>query len=88
MARANLTSTRAVRASSFNSIASFLNNKTIWYFFPFRSRDSSMKDGEGAYFYQIITEKDDSVKIAQVQNILEDSFFSADIILAEVSIDL
>lgn len=47
-----------------------------------------MKDGEGAYFYQIITEKDDSVKIAQVQNILEDSFFSADIILAEVSIDL
>ena len=46
-----------------------------------------MKDSEGEYFYQIITEKDDSVKIAQVQNILEDSFFSADIILAEVSID-
>ena len=45
-----------------------------------------MKDSEGAYFYQIITEKDDSVKIAEVQNILEDSFFSADIILAEVSI--
>ncbi|XP_015748240.1 PREDICTED: ubiquitin carboxyl-terminal hydrolase CYLD-like isoform X3 [Acropora digitifera] len=53
-------------------------------FLHLKSRDSSMKDGEGAYFYQIITEKDDSVKIAQVQNILEDSFFSADIILAEV----
>ncbi|XP_067052974.1 ubiquitin carboxyl-terminal hydrolase CYLD-like [Acropora muricata] len=53
-------------------------------FLHLKSRDSSVKDGEGAYFYQIITEKDDSVKIAQVQNILEDSFFSADIILAEV----
>ncbi|XP_074619105.1 ubiquitin carboxyl-terminal hydrolase CYLD-like [Acropora palmata] len=53
-------------------------------FLHLKSRDLSMKDGEGAYFYQIITEKDDSVKIAQVQNILEDSFFSADIILAEV----
>ena len=47
-----------------------------------------MKDSEGAYFYELITEKDDSVKIAQLQNILEESFFSADIILAEVSIDL
>ena len=47
-----------------------------------------MKDSEGAYFYEIITEKDDSVKIAQLQNVLEESFFSADIILAEVSIDL
>ena len=47
-----------------------------------------MRDSEGAYFYQIITEKDDSVKIAQVQHILEDSFFSADIILTEVNIDL
>ncbi|XP_044175285.1 ubiquitin carboxyl-terminal hydrolase CYLD-like [Acropora millepora] len=53
-------------------------------FLHLKSRDLSMKDSEGAYFYQIITEKDDSVKIAQVQNILEDSFFSADIILAEV----
>ncbi|XP_067052965.1 myosin heavy chain, striated muscle-like isoform X2 [Acropora muricata] len=53
-------------------------------FLHLKSRNLSMKDSEGEYFYQIITEKDDSVKIAQVQNILEDSFFSADIILSEV----
>ena len=43
------------------------------------------KDSEGAFFYQIITEKDDAVKIAQVQQLLEQSFLSADIILSEVS---
>ncbi|XP_074619112.1 ubiquitin carboxyl-terminal hydrolase CYLD-like [Acropora palmata] len=53
-------------------------------FLHLKSRDLSMKDSEGAYFYEIITEKDDSVKIAQLQNVLEESFFSADIILAEV----
>ena len=42
------------------------------------------KDSEGAFFYQIITEKDETVKIAQVQQLLELSFISADIILSEV----
>ncbi|XP_068684418.1 ubiquitin carboxyl-terminal hydrolase CYLD-like isoform X2 [Montipora foliosa] len=53
-------------------------------FLHLKSRDVRKKDGEGAYFYQIITDKDDSVKLAQVQQLLEQSFFSADIILAEL----
>ena len=43
------------------------------------------KKGEGAFLYQIITDKDESVKIAQVQTMLEQSFISADLILSEVS---
>ena len=42
------------------------------------------KDNEGAFFYQIITEKDESVAIAQVQDLLVESFISADLILSEV----
>ena len=42
------------------------------------------KKGEGAFLYQIITDKDESVKIAQVQTMLEQSFISADLILSEV----
>lgn len=34
--------------------------------------------------YQIITDKDETVKIAQVQTMLEQSFISADLILSEV----
>lgn len=49
-----------------------------------RSRDVQVKDSEGAFFYQIITEKDESVKMAQVQHLLVQSFISADLILAEV----
>lgn len=42
------------------------------------------KKGEGAFLYQIITDKDEKVKIAQVQTMLEQSFISADLILSEV----
>ena len=54
-------------------------------FFSQRSRDERKKDSEGAFFYQIITEKDEAVKIPRVQQLLEQSFLSADIILSEVS---
>ncbi|XP_068743882.1 ubiquitin carboxyl-terminal hydrolase CYLD-like isoform X2 [Montipora capricornis] len=53
-------------------------------FLRLKSRDVHKKESEGVYFYQIITDKDDSVKLAQVQQLLEQSFFSADIILAEL----
>ena len=59
-------------------------SSTICLTFPQRSRDARKSDSEGAFFYQIITEKDDTVKIAQVQQLLELSFISADIILSEV----
>ena len=43
------------------------------------------RESEGAFFYQIITEKDEAVKVPQVQQLLEQSFLSADIILSEAS---
>lgn len=49
-----------------------------------RPRDVQVKDSEGAFCYQIITEKDESVQIAQVQDLLLQSFLSADLILSEV----
>lgn len=57
--------------------------KTLFLIF-YRPRDVQEKDSEGAFFYQIITEKDENVKIAEVQNLLEQSFISADLILSEV----
>jgi len=56
----------------------------IHYHCNHRPRDVQVKDREGAFFYQIITEKDESVKIAQVQQLLVQSFISADLILSEV----
>ncbi|XP_078367475.1 ubiquitin carboxyl-terminal hydrolase CYLD-like [Oculina patagonica] len=53
-------------------------------FLHLKQRDVQEKDSEGAFFYQIITEKDETVKIAEVQNLLEQSFISADLILSEV----
>ena len=50
----------------------------------FRPRDVQNEKSEGAFLYQIITEKDETVKIAQVQHLLEQSFISADLILSEV----
>ena len=41
-------------------------------------------NNEGAYFYQIITEKDETAKMVEVQHLLEQSFLSADLILSEV----
>lgn len=56
----------------------------IRYHCNHRPRDVQVKDSEGAFFYQIITEKDESVQIAQVQDLLLQSFLSADLILSEV----
>ncbi|XP_022777778.1 ubiquitin carboxyl-terminal hydrolase CYLD-like [Stylophora pistillata] len=53
-------------------------------FLHLKPRDVQEKDSEGAFLYQIITDKDDTVKIAQVQKLLEQSFISADLILSEV----
>lgn len=53
-------------------------------FLHLKPRDVQEKKGEGAFLYQIITDKDETVKIAQVQTMLEQSFISADLILSEV----
>ena len=56
----------------------------VHYHCNHRPRDVQVKDSEGVFFYQIITEKDESAKIAEVQQLLVDSFISADLILSEV----
>lgn len=56
----------------------------VFITFFHRPRDVQNEKSEGAFLYQIITEKDETVKIAQVQHLLEQSFISADLILSEV----
>ncbi|XP_022797606.1 uncharacterized protein LOC111335875 [Stylophora pistillata] len=53
-------------------------------FLHLKPRDVQEKKCEGAFLYQIITDKDETVKIAQVQTMLEQSFISADLFLSEV----
>ncbi|PFX21246.1 Ubiquitin carboxyl-terminal hydrolase CYLD [Stylophora pistillata] len=53
-------------------------------FLHLKPRDVQEKKGEGAFLYQIIPDKDETVKIAQVQTMLEQSFISADLILFEM----
>lgn len=55
-------------------------NQEAWFVLIGRSQGGI----EGSYFYQLIIEKDETVKLPSVQQLLRRSFLSADIKLAEV----